>query len=239
MTSTPAAAVGVPLSVASTDKVLSVVLAEDNLLVREGVRGVLAGGSGITVVASCRDADELRAAICEHRPDVVVTDIHMPPRLSDDGIQVARELRETSPRIGVVVLSSRDDPQHALDLLESGSAGRAYLLKERVAEPGQLVAAVRAVASGGSVVDPQVVENLVRARSRPAESPMARLTRRETEVLAEMASGATNATIAERLFLTTRGVERHINSLFHKLGLKDQEEDHHRVRAVLLYLSEH
>lgn len=218
---------------------ISVVMAEDNLLVREGVRGVLSADSTLSVLAACADADDLRAAILHHRPDVVVTDIHMPPGLSDDGIRIARELRATSPQVGVVVLSSRDDPQHALDLLEEGSAGRAYLLKERVAEPGQLVAAVHTVAGGGSVIDPQVVENLVRARSRPAESPLARLTPRETEVLAEMAQGATNATIAARLFLTTRGVERHINGVFSKLGLGEHDDNHHRVRAVLLYLSEH
>ncbi len=216
-----------------------VVLAEDNLLVREGVRGVLSFDPEITVAAACADADELRAAIETYSPCVVVTDIHMPPGLSDEGIQVARELRVQRPDVGVVVLSSRDDPQHALDLLESGSAGRAYLLKERVAEPGQLVAAVHAVATGGSVIDPHVVESLVRARSRPVGSALSALTAREVEVLAEMAKGATNPVIAERLFLTTRGVERHINGLFAKLGLSEDHDSHHRVRAVLLYLAEH
>lgn len=218
---------------------LVVVLAEDNLLVREGVRGVLSAEPSITVAAVCADADELRAAIATHSPHVVVTDIHMPPGLSDEGIQVARQLRTERPAVGVVVLSSRDDPQHALDLLESGAAGRAYLLKERVAEPGQLVAAVHAVANGGSVIDPQVVDNLVRVTSRPAGSSLSTLTARETEVLAEMAKGATNGAIAERLFLTTRGVERHINTLFTKLGLSEEPDYHHRVRAVLLYLAEH
>jgi DNA-binding NarL/FixJ family response regulator len=218
---------------------LSIVLAEDNLLVREGVRGLLAADPGLTVVAVCADADELRAAITEFRPDVVVTDIHMPPGLSDEGIQVARELRQGSPETGVVVLSSRDDPQHALDLLEHGSSGRAYLLKERVAEPGQLINAVMEVARGGSVIDPQVVENLVRVGSRPPGSPLSKLTPRELEVLAEMAQGRTNGAIAQRLFLTVRGVERHINALFAKLGMSDDADAHHRVRAVLLYLSEH
>ena len=218
---------------------LSIVLAEDNLLVREGVRGILSADPNLDVVASCADADALRASIVEFAPDVVVTDIHMPPGLTDEGIQVARELRTSRPEIGVVVLSSRDDPQHALDLLETGSSGRAYLLKERVAEPGQLLDAVNEVARGGSVIDPQVVEGLVRAGTRPPGSPLGRLTPRELEVLAEMAQGRTNTAIAERLFLTVRGVERHINALFAKLGLSDDQTAHHRVRAVLLYLSEH
>ena len=218
---------------------LTIVLAEDNLLVREGVRGLLAADAGLTVAAACADADELRRAIKEFAPDVVVTDIHMPPGLSDEGIQVARELRQDSPATGVVVLSSRDDPQHALDLLEYGSSGRAYLLKERVAEPGQLLNAVNEVAAGGSVIDPRVVENLVRAGHRPAGSPLSKLTPRELEVLAEMAQGRTNGAIAQRLFLTVRGVERHINALFAKLGMSDDADAHHRVRAVLLYLSEH
>ncbi|AZI56974.1 DNA-binding response regulator [Nakamurella antarctica] len=218
---------------------LSIVLAEDNLLVREGVRGVLSSGEGLQVVAACADADELRIAIKEYEPDVVVTDIHMPPGLSDEGIQVARELRRDMPHIGVVVLSSRDDPQHALDLLEHGSAGRAYLLKERVAEPGQLLNAVFEVARGGSVIDPQVVENLVRGGSRSPGSTLDKLTPREMEVLGEMAQGRTNSAIAQRLFLTVRGVERHINALFAKLGMSADADAHHRVRAVLLYLSEH
>jgi DNA-binding NarL/FixJ family response regulator len=218
---------------------LSVVLAEDNLLVREGVRSILSASGELDVVASCADADELRAAISQFEPDVVVTDIHMPPGLTDEGIQVARELRRDRPKIGVVVLSSRDEPQHALDLLENGSAGRAYLLKERVGKPGQLLHAVQEVAAGGSVIDPQVVEKLVRTRSRPTSSPLAALTPRELEVLAEMAQGRTNGAIAQRLFLTVRGVEGHIRTLFAKLGMGAEADIHHRVRAVLLYLSEH
>ena len=218
---------------------LSIVLAEDNLLVREGVRSVLSASDEVQVLAACADADELRLAIEEFNPDVVVTDIHMPPGLSDEGIQVARELRRDRPTVGVVVLSSRDEPQHALDLLEHGSAGRAYLLKERVGRPGQLLQAVLEVAKGGSVIDPQVVEKLVRTRSRPTTSPLASLTPRELEVLAEMAEGRTNGAIAQRLFLTVRGVEGHIRTLFAKLGLGQEQDVHHRVRAVLLYLSEH
>ena len=184
---------------------LSIVLAEDNLLVREGVRGVLSASADLQVVAVCVDATELRSAIEKYEPDVVVTDIHMPPGFSDEGIQVARELRRSRPKVGVVVL------HHA----------------------------VMEVARGGSVIDPQVVEKLVRTRSRPATSPLAGLTPRELDVLAEMAEGRANAAIAERLFLTVRGVEGHIRALFAKLGLAAEPDAHHRVRAVLLYLSEH
>ena len=217
---------------------LSVVLAEDNLLVREGVSALLATAPDIRVAAVCQDADELRRSIVEHEPDVVVTDIHMPPRLEDDGLRVAVELRAQRPRVGVVVLSSRDDPEYALAQMDGGGGGRAYLLKERVAQPGQLLAAVRAVAAGGSVIDDQVVQRLMQA-VRPAGSPLARLSPREMEVLAEMARGANNTIIAERLFLSVRGVERHINSLFSKLGLSEEPSYHHRVQAVLLYLAEH
>lgn len=218
---------------------IRIVMAEDDLLVREGIRGILAAEPELELLAVCADADELRAAIAEHQPDVVVTDIHMPPDLSDDGIRIARDLRAERPSTGVVVLSSRDDPQHALDLLADGASGRAYLLKERVAQPGQLVDAVRQVAAGGSVVDPRVVDGLLRARTRPSASPspLAGLTPRETQVLAAMARGANNAAIAAELVLTVRAVERHINSLFSRLGLTEEADAHRRVRAVLLYLS--
>ncbi|RKS80154.1 DNA-binding NarL/FixJ family response regulator [Motilibacter peucedani] len=220
---------------------IRVVMAEDNLLVREGVRGILAAEPGLELVAVCADATELRSAVAAHDPDVVVTDIHMPPLLDDDGIAVARELRRDRPGTGVVVLSSRDDPQHALDLLQEGAAGRAYLLKERVAEPGQLVAAVQEVARGGSVIDPRVVESLLGAGSRPrtpAGPRLGLLSPREREVLELMATGANNAAIAARLHVTVRGVERHINALFGKLGLGAEPDYHSRVRAVLLYLAQ-
>jgi DNA-binding NarL/FixJ family response regulator len=170
-------------------------------------------------------------------PDVVVTDICMPPTNTDEGIQAARAIRRSSPRTGVVVLSQYDEPSHALALLQDGVAGRAYLLKERVAQPGQLVDAVQAVAEGGSVIDPRIVESMLLASSRPDASPLRHLTGREREVLAEMATGANNTTIAERLHVTVRAVERHINSIFAKLGLTEEGEVHRRVRAVLLYLA--
>ena len=220
---------------------LSVVMAEDNLLVREGVRGILAADADLELRAVCADADELRRAIVRHEPDVVVTDIHMPPGLADDGIRVALELRRDRPRTGVVVLSSRDDPQHALDLLQDGAGGRGYLLKERVAQPGQLVAAVREVAAGGSVIDPRIVESLMQLaapRAGNGPSPLTALSPRELDVLSSMATGANNAAIAEKLFITVRAVERHINSVFAKLDLSEEPDYHRRVRAVLVYLSE-
>lgn len=220
---------------------ITVVMAEDNLLVREGVRGILDASAAVTLMAVCANAAELRAAIAEHSPDVVVTDIHMPPDLADDGIRIARELRRDRPTVGVVVLSSRDDPQHALDLLEDGASGRAYLLKERVAQPGQLLNAIREVAGGGSVVDPRIVESLIHASTRAhASTPSAldSLSARERDVLAAMARGGNNTAIAAELFITVRAVERHINSLFAKLGLTEEPDYHRRVRAVLLYLAE-
>ena len=218
---------------------IRVVLADDHYLVREGVRRLLETDPEIEVAAACGDLPSLLAAVEEERPDVVLTDIRMPPNGVDEGIEAAERLRTTHPEIGVVVLSQYGEPGYAVALLEGGTAGRGYLLKERVAEPGQLINAVMEVARGGSVIDPQVVENLVRVGSRPPGSPLSKLTPRELEVLAEMAQGRTNGAIAQRLFLTVRGVERHINALFAKLGMSDDADAHHRVRAVLLYLSEH
>ena len=216
---------------------ISVVLAEDSVLVREGMRAVLAAAPGIEVLRACADGAGLRRAIAETLPDVVVTDIRMPPGQSDEGVRIAQELRRDNPRVGVVVVSSANVPQYALDLLDGGSQGRAYLLKERLAQPGELVQAVREVAAGGSVIDPTVVDGLLRAQGRPASSPLARLSPRELEVVEEMALGHTNPVIAGRLHLTVRGVERHINSVFAKLDLTEDNQSHHRVRAVLVYLS--
>jgi DNA-binding NarL/FixJ family response regulator len=171
-------------------------------------------------------------------PDVVVTDIRMPPTGTDEGVRAALSIRASNPTVGVVVLSQYDDPDHAIALFEDGVAGRAYLLKERVAQPEQLSAAVRAVADGGSVIDPRIVESMIAARSRPAGSALRHLTPREREVLAEMATGANNATIAERHVVSVRAVERHINSIFAKLGLSEGGEVHRRVQAVLLYLAD-
>lgn len=216
---------------------ISVVLAEDSVLVREGMRAVLAGAADIEVRAVCVDGVQLRRAIAEWSPDVVITDIRMPPGQSNEGIQIAQELRRERPGVGVVVVSSANIATYAVDLLDGGSQGRAYLLKERLAQPGELLHAVREVAEGGSVIDTAVVDGLIRSQGRPSSSPLARLSPRELEVLEEMALGHTNPVIAERMVLTVRGVERHINSVFAKLDLTEDSQSHHRVRAVLLYLS--
>ena len=173
-------------------------------------------------MAVCEDADELMAAVESELPDVVLTDIRMPPSLEDEGIVVANRLRETHPGMGVVVVSQYATPQYALALLEHGSDGRAYLLKERLSDRAQLVAALRAVADGGSVVDAKVVESLIAARARRDASPVADLTPREREILSEIAQGKTNQAIAEQLFLTKRAVEKHINAIFVKLGLDER-----------------
>jgi DNA-binding NarL/FixJ family response regulator len=167
---------------------------------------------------------------------VVLTDIRMPPTLTDEGVRIAARLRADHPGIGVVILSQYDDPEFALAVLADGSRGRAYLLKERMSDPGQLVAAIVEVAHGGSVVDPKVVDALVRGRS--ARSPLAALTPREQDVLAQMATGKDNPAIAAALFLTVRAVEKHINGIFGKLGLAEEREVHKRVKAVLLHLAD-
>ena len=217
---------------------IRVVLAEDNYLVREGVRRLLETQPDIELAAVCDDLDSLLAAIDAEKPDVVLTDIRMPPGGRDEGIRAAERLRETSPETGVVLLSQFSDPEYAVALFEKGSAGRAYLLKERVSDLEQLVGAIRAVASGESVIDPQVVEALVAARSRAEESPLESLTTREHEILAEMAQGKNNAAIAASLVITERSVEKYIHSIFQKLGLTWEENVHRRVKAVLLFLSE-
>jgi DNA-binding NarL/FixJ family response regulator len=217
---------------------IRVVLAEDHLIVREGVRRLLETQSDVEVVAVCDDLGSLLAAVEAERPDVVITDIRMPPGSTDEGIQAAERLRETDPDVGVVVLSQFATPSYALALLEGGSARRAYLLKERVQEPEQLMSAVRAVAEGGSVIDPKVVEALVAGNTRGEESRLRQLTPRERDVLREMASGKSNAAIGASLFLAERSVEKVIHSIFLKLGLTWEADVHKRVKAVILYLAE-
>ena len=216
---------------------IRVLVADDSLLVREGVRALLGEQSDMDVVGLAADLPELMRTVESSAPDVVVTDICMPPTLTDEGVRAAIELHRTHPELGVVVLSQYDDPAHGAALFGDGVARRAYLLKERVAQPGQLAEAVRAVAAGGSVIDPRVVESMLTARTRRTTA-LQLLTAREREVLAEMATGASNATIAERLFVTVRAVERHINSIFAKLGLSEDGDIHRRVQAVLLYLAD-
>jgi DNA-binding NarL/FixJ family response regulator len=217
---------------------IRVVLADDEYLVREGLRRLLETQDDLEVAAVCDDLDSLLAAVAADRPDVVVTDIRMPPAGTDEGIQAATRLRETNPEVGVVVLSQYATPGYLLALLEGGSERRAYLLKERVKDLDQLVAAVHAVAEGGSVVDPKVVDALVAESARGEDSPLNQLTPREREVLREMAEGRNNASIAETLFLTERSVEKVIHSIFLKLGLTWETSGHKRVKAVILYLAE-
>jgi len=216
---------------------IRVVLAEDHFLVREGVRRLLETDPEIEVSAVCEDLDSLLATVEDERPDVVVTDIRMPPRNVDEGIQAAERLRSTHPDVGVVVLSQFADPTYALALLDAGTARRAYLLKERVDDLAQLVGAIRAVAEGGSVIDPKVVEALVAEKARVEASPLNDLTPRERDVLREMAEGKNNAAIAGSLFLTERSVEKVIHSIFLKLGIAWEPNLHKRVKAVILYLS--
>ena len=217
---------------------IRLVLAEDHYLVREGVRHLLETQPDFEVAAVCGDLGSLLAAVDAERPDVVVTDIRMPPGDTDEGIQAAEQLRETNPEVGVVVLSQYATPSYVLALLEGGSAGRAYLLKESVKDLEPLVAAIRAVAEGGSVIDPKVVEALVAHEVRSEDSPLNQLTPRERDVLREMAEGKNNAAIAAALVLTERSVEKVIHSIFLKLGLAWETSVHKRVKAVILYLAD-
>jgi DNA-binding NarL/FixJ family response regulator len=216
---------------------IRVVLAEDHYLVREGVRRLLDTHPDVEVAATCDDFDSLLAAVEAEQPDVVVTDIRMPPSGVDEGIQAAERLRETHPELGVVVLSQFAEPRYALALLDGGTERRAYLLKERVEDLEQLVGAIKAVAAGGSAIDSKVVEALVAAKARAEHSPLEKLTPRERDVLREMAEGKNNAAIAESLFLTERSVEKVIHSIFLKLEIGWEESVHKRVKAVILYLA--
>jgi DNA-binding NarL/FixJ family response regulator len=212
------------------------IVAEDDYLMREGIRRVLESAPDITVVAACADGEDLLAAIDREAPDVVVTDIRMPPSDLDEGIRIANGLRRTHPQIGVLVLSQFAEPEYALALLEEGSDRRAYLLKERVHDQRAIVAAVRSVGAGGSAFDAKVVEGLVAARAGAATSPLQALSARELEVLGEVAQGKNNAAIAESLFLTKSAVEKHINAIFSKLNLAGAQDISQRVKAALLFL---
>jgi DNA-binding NarL/FixJ family response regulator len=219
-------------------RMIRVVFAEDNYLVREGTAALLATSDQVELVGTATTRDELLAAVEEHAPDAVLTDIRMPPTGTNEGIEAAKTIRASHPEIGVVVLSQFVEEDYAFDLLKDGASGLGYLLKERVADIDELVRALGEVARGGSVLDPKVVEALVSAKDRMAHSPLAQLTDREREVLSHMAQGENNAAIAASLFLTERAVEKHINSLFHKLGLTEEPDVHRRVMAVLAFLRE-
>jgi DNA-binding NarL/FixJ family response regulator len=215
-----------------------VVFAEDNYLVREGTSALLQATDEVELIGTASSFDELMTAVEELKPDVVLTDIRMPPSNTTEGIDAARRIRADHPDIGVVVLSQFAEEAYAYELLKDGAAGLGYLLKERVANLEELVRAINEVAKGGSVLDPKVVEALVSAKDRMAHSPLAQLTDREREVLENMAQGKNNASIAKSLFLTERAVEKHINSLFHKLDLTEEPDVHRRVMAVLAFLRE-
>jgi DNA-binding NarL/FixJ family response regulator len=217
---------------------LRVVVADDHYLVREGVRQALESAADIQVVAVVGSAPELETVVDAERPDAVVTDIRMPPLSRTDGIDAARRIRRTHPGTGILVLSQYNDPSYARQLLEDGADGVGYLLKERVGDPGRLVAAVHEVTSGGSVVDPEVVASLVARTERDPNSPTSLLTDREREVLAAMAEGRTNSSIAESLHLSVSSIEKYSSSIFAKLGLLDEPELHRRVAAVLAFLDD-
>jgi DNA-binding NarL/FixJ family response regulator len=217
--------------------VIRIVIVEDDFFVRQGLERALAGQSDLELVASCGNYDDAIEAVDVHRPDVVITDIRMPPTMSDEGIRLANALTERDIDAGVVVLSQYDEPEYVLALLDGGTDGRAYLLKERISDTVQLTTAVRTVTRGGSVVDPRVVERLVESRSGTT-STFGRLTIREREVLEAMATGKSNSGIADELGIGLRSVEKHVSSIFAKLSLEEEQSINRRVQAVLLVLSE-
>ena len=217
---------------------MRVVFAEDDYLVREGIAALLGQAEEVEIVEAVADLDALLAAVERQQPDAVLTDIRMPPTKTTEGIQAALRIRREHPGTGVVVLSQYAEEEYAYELLKEGAEGLGYLLKERVADIEEIVRALRDVAAGGSVLDPRVVEGLVSRRDRETHSPLAHLTDRERDVLGLMAEGKNNAAVAASLFLTERAVEKHINSLFHKLGLSEEPNVHRRVMAVLTFLRE-
>ena len=216
---------------------LRVVIADDSYLVREALTHLLDSDPRVDLVATCEDGDQLTESVAAEEPDVVVTDIRMPPSGDAEGVMFANRLRISHPRIGVVVVSQYADPRYGLALLDKGSDGRAYLLKDRLRDREHLLAAMFEVAAGGSVVDAKVVEALITARAAGQNAPLADLTPRELEVLAAMAQGRSNQAIAEELFLSKRAVEKHINMIFMKLGLAQQNDVSRRVKAALIYLA--
>jgi len=216
---------------------LRIVVGEDNLLVREGITRLVSSSPDLEVVAACADLASLEASVEQTDPDVVLTDIRMPPTSTDEGIRLASGLRESHPNVGVVVLSQYSDPAYVLALFALGSDRRAYLLKERIRDRAALTSAIRSVAASGSTVDPKVIEVLVSGRLNAASSPLAELTSREREVLAGIAEGKSNTAIADSLFLTKRAVEKHINAIFLKLNLGNGADISRRVKATLMFLA--
>jgi DNA-binding NarL/FixJ family response regulator len=212
------------------------VIADDDVFVRAGLESLLSDIDDFEVVGACGSLDELLAAVDRHGPDVVVTDIRMPPTHTDEGIAAAQQLRTTHPGVAVIALSLYLEPAYALRLLDDGSARRGYLLKDHVDDVALVERAIRAVATGGSFVDDDVVNVLLRRRSASA-TPLARLTARESEILHEVATGKSNTAVAASLTISSHAVEKHINSIFSKLGLENDPEANRRVQAVLMFLA--
>ncbi len=213
-----------------------VVFADDNFLVREGVAGLLEETPGVELVETAADPDALHRAVAAHRPDAVLTDIRMPPTYTTEGIDAAKRIRAEFPGTGVVVLSQYVEDDYAFELLADGVEGVGYLLKERVSDVDELVRALQEVARGGSALDPKVVEGLLARKTRQTSSALSTLTERELEVLQELATGRSNASTAKALFMSERAVEKHVGSVFAKLGLVNEGDVNRRVMAVLAYL---
>ena len=215
---------------------LRVLFAEDNYLVREGTAALLAEIEEVDLIGVVGDPRALLDKVAELRPDVVLTDIRMPPTFTTEGIDVAKRIRADHPETGVVVLSQYAEEEYAFELLEEGVAGLGYLLKDRVTAIDELVRAMQEVARGGSALDPRVVEGLVARKSREARSPLTNLTDKERTVLQEMATGRNNSSIARVLFMSERAVEKHIGAIFQKLGLTEERDLNRRVAAVIAFL---
>lgn len=224
--------------VAPAAKPVRVAVADDSVVIREGLTAMLAEEPDIELVGACGDGEELERLALRERPDVVITDIRMPPSGEHEGIRVAARLREAEPRIGVVILSQHIEPEYAVEAMSTGTARRAYILKDRLGDAAELTRVIRAVTDGGSAIDPLVVDALMKARQREQSSPLEMLTPREREILAQIAEGKSNAAIAESLVLTKRAVEKHVNSIFAKLALPDSTDVSRRVKAALLFLAE-
>jgi DNA-binding NarL/FixJ family response regulator len=224
--------------VAPAPKPVRVAVADDSVVIREGLTAMFAEEPGIELVGVCADGEELERLALRERPDVVITDIRMPPSGEHEGIRVATRLREAEPRIGVVILSQHIEPEYAVEAMGTGTARRAYILKDRLGDAAELTRVIRAVTDGGSAIDPLVVDALMEAREREQRSRLEALTPREREILAQIAEGKGNAAIAESLVLTKRAVEKHINSIFAKLALPNSSDISRRVKAALLFLAE-
>ena len=220
------------------ERPIRVVIAEDSYMIREFLTTILNAAGEVELVAICANGKELLTAIDIWDPDVVLTDIRMPPSGAGEGVRIAARLRETHPNVGVVVLSQYAEPAYAIGLLDQGTGGRAYLLKERIRDKDELIRAIKAVARDGSVIDPTIVDVLIDARSRASKSQLSELTARERQLLAEIAAGKSNGAIARSLVLTKRAVEKHVNSIFSKLNLPESEDVSRRVKATLMFLAE-